>query len=324
MVSAYWKKEDGTAVVVFVNRAGEDRPVRLDFLGTGVRSLVPYVTRGGSNARDNLTAYRALSPADTVGIPARSVVTLVAQGTNFGDWNKDAKVDFRDFAVMASQWSGTHRSKSSDKRRAGPKDLADFAEYWLTDFRLAAYWTLDEASGNVAHDAAGDKDATLHGEPVWQPAGGRVNGALGFDGADDCVRTPFVLNPAEDHFSVFAWVKGGAPGQVILSQAGGANWLMVASNGTLRTELKLDVRQGKALGCAAGITDGAWHEVGLTWDGSNRVLYIDGVEVARDTQASLQAATGGLCIGAGSTTAASTFWKGAIDDVRIYDRVTAP
>ena len=72
------------------------------------------------------------------------------------------------------------------------------------------------------------------------------------------------------------------------------------------------------------ITDGQWHHVCLVWDGSHRILYVDGTEVARDTQTSLAASAGGLYIGAGSALAPGTFWSGLIDDVRIYNRVVKP
>jgi hypothetical protein len=75
---------------------------------------------------------------------------------------------------------------------------------------------------------------------------------------------------------------------------------------------------------AIDITDGAWHRVGLVWDSGNRILYIDDIEVARDTQTSLAASAGVLYIGAGSTLAPGCFWSGLIDDVRIYDRAMEP
>jgi hypothetical protein len=70
--------------------------------------------------------------------------------------------------------------------------------------------------------------------------------------------------------------------------------------------------------------DGAWHRVGLTWDGSNRILYVDDVEVARDTQTSPPSSTGRLYIGAGSTLTAGSFWSGLIDEVRLYDLAVKP
>ena len=99
---------------------------------------------------------------------------------------------------------------------------------------------------------------------------------------------------------------------------------MLAPNGALMTELKQSGRQGKPLTSTAVVTDGAWHRVGLVYDGSNRVLYVDDVEVARDTQAGLESARTGLYIGAGKGMEPGSCWSGLIDDVRIYDRAVKP
>jgi hypothetical protein len=196
---------------------------------------------------------------------------------------------------------------------------------WQKDFSVAAWWKLDEAQGTVADDSAGSFDGILAGGPLWQSTGGKVAGAIHLDGVDDCIKTPFILNPAEGTFSLFAWVKGGGPGQVILSQAGGANWLMAESaTGALLTQLRASGRSSKDLLSAQAVTDGQWHRVGLTWDGANRVLYVDEVEVARDSQGTPVVSAGGLYIGAGSTLASGTFWSGLIDDVRLYSRVVKP
>ena len=82
MVSGYYKSDDGTVVVVFVNWAYYDEPVDFNFLGAQIGSLIPYVTRGYSLDKDNLTAYSVLSPDDTIAIPARSVVTVVGIPVN--------------------------------------------------------------------------------------------------------------------------------------------------------------------------------------------------------------------------------------------------
>jgi len=196
---------------------------------------------------------------------------------------------------------------------------------WNKDFTIAAYWKLDEVAGSVARDSNGSNHATLLGGPIWRPADGKIGGALEFDGVDDCVSTPFVLNPSAGAFSLFAWVKGGAPGQAILSQQTGVNWLMAdASDGALSTELKGSGRTGKPLKSAVVITDGEWHRVGLTSDGATRILYIDDVEAAKDSQPGLIGSTAGLYIGAASTPAPSAFWLGLIDDVCIYTRAVKP
>jgi hypothetical protein len=137
---------------------------------------------------------------------------------------------------------------------------------------------------------------------MWQPSGGRVDGALQLGGSDNAVSAPIPLDPAAGPFSVFAWVQGGGPGQVILAQEERADWLMAdASRGLLMTELKYDGRTGRALCSQAPNADGDWHRVGLTWDGSNRILYVDDIEV-RDTQAGLPSSTSPE-IGGGSSRA---------------------
>lgn len=242
-------------------------------------------------------------------------------------------MDIKDLVILIEHWGQNYPPCDIGPMPWGDgkvdeKDLEVLMRYWgqeILDPRLAAYWKLDETSGMMAADSIGANSGTLVGNPIWQPAGGRVGGALQFDGIDDCVTTPFVYNPSVGPFSVFAWVKGGGPGQAILSQAGGANWLMAgAPDGVLMTDLKSTGRQGKSLTSATVITDDAWHHVGLVWDGSNRILYVDDIEAAKDTQANLPSSVGGLYLGAGANLASGSFWKGLIDDVRFYNRVVKP
>ena len=125
--------------------------------------------------------------------------------------------------------------------------------------------------------------------------------------------------------SILAWVKGGKPGQVLLSRSGGANWLMAsAGTGALATELTEAGGTGKPLVSGTVITEGVWHRVAFVWDGTNRSLYVDGVEVDKDTQANLASSSGALYIGANGKRTAGTLWSGLIDDVRIYNRAVRP
>jgi hypothetical protein len=194
---------------------------------------------------------------------------------------------------------------------------------------VIAYWKLDEAEGSIAWDIAGDSHGVLHGQPQWQPEGGMKSGTLQLDGDGDYVSTPFILNPSSGSFSVFAWIKGGAPGQGIISQADGngtgETWLGTeAFAGRLMTGL-VPPQAGRTvpqpLVAESIITDDQWHHVGFVWDGSYRQLYLDGTEVAKDVNAlaMLKSATGGLYFGAGKNLEAGTFFSGLIDDVRIYN-----
>jgi L-ascorbate metabolism protein UlaG (beta-lactamase superfamily) len=204
------------------------------------------------------------------------------------------------------------------------------SDNWPEYSPLLARWRLDEADGIIADDDVGENDGILYGEPLWQPAGGKLDGALELDGLDDYVETGFVLSPADGVFSVFAWIKGGSPGQVIISQTDGGGkgdtWLgFESTEGKLMSSL-VPPPAGRAvpqpLVSEVITTDGNWHHIGFVWDGSYRSLFIDGVEAAQDDQSlnPLNAADGGLHIGAGKILEERTFFSGMIDDVRIYNQ----
>ena len=84
-----------------------------------------------------------------------------------------------------------------------------------------------------------------------------MNGAIQLDGVDDFVIASPVLNLAEGPFSIFAWIKGGASGQTVISEPSGANWLSTDPlEGHLMTELKGADRGTAILPSQAVITDG--------------------------------------------------------------------
>ena len=252
------------------------------------------------------------------------------------DFNRDKTIDLEDLTVICLFWQAGRGdevwNEICDLNLDGVIDARDFAvlaEHWGEDLLVFAYplahWALDETEGVVAHDSAGHNHAELFGDPVWQPGGGIAGGALLLDGDADFIGTEFVLNSAEGPFSVFAWVKGGAPGQTIVSQLWGVNWLSADPvRGCLRTELREASHAAQPLVSGVIVADGDWHRVGVIWDGTNRILYVDDIEVATDTQPSLAQSIEGLNIGCGPDMAPGTFWTGLMDDVRIYNRAVKP
>jgi Concanavalin A-like lectin/glucanases superfamily/WD40-like Beta Propeller Repeat len=251
------------------------------------------------------------------------------------DFNGDGRVDGKDVLIMAGRWGEDDLLCDIGPMPWGDgivdvRDVIALAKHIgeeVVDRTLVVHWTLDEIEGDIAYDSVGTNDATLLGAPVWEPEDGMVNGALGFDGLDDHMFTERVLDPAGGPFSVLAWITGGAPGQVIVSQVDGANWLMTdALEGALMTELSRPAGRTSppALVSESLITDGAWHRVGLVWDGTVRALYTDGILVAEDTLSGLAGSDGGLRLGCAADQAPGTFFAGLIDDVRIYNRAVKP
>jgi hypothetical protein len=252
------------------------------------------------------------------------------------DFNSDEIVDIADLLILIEHWG-----EDESLFDIGPLPLGDgmvdeadlevLMNHWgqkAYDPALIAHWKLDETEGNIAYDSARTNNAAVLGYPVWQPESGIFDGAIALDGIDDYIEAPSVLNPADGEFSVFAWIKSGAPGQTVLSQADSSSWLYLDSvQGCLTTDLKGSGRSpGGPLSSEAVITDGTWHRIGLVWDGSYRCLYVDGVEVNRDAAplSELESAKGGLYFGAGSTLTPGTFFTGLIDDIRIYNRAVHP
>ena len=256
------------------------------------------------------------------------------------DLNGDSIVDAADMCIMVDHWNTDNPLCDIGPAPWGDgivdvQDLIILAEHLFEEVfpvELIRYWKLDEAEGDVAYNSTSDNHGILIGNPVWQPDSGKVAGALQFDGIDDYVATDFVLDPSLGAFSIFAWIKGGASGQVIISQTEGIGigetWLgITASDGNLMTGL-VPPKVGRSvifpLESLSLITDGLWHHVGFVWDDAYRSLYVDGIEVAKDTQAltlaPLKSARGGLYIGTGKNLEVGTFFSGLIDDVRIYNK----
>ena len=248
------------------------------------------------------------------------------------DFNGDGIVDISDLLVLIESWGQDNPfvdiAPPFGDSVIDIMDLEVLMNHWLQEVEdpdLAAHWKLDEVEGNIAYDSADDNYGTLSGNPIWQPDAGYVAGALQLDGIDDYISTNNLLNPKFTEFSVFAWIIGGSPGQVVISQknsfgGSGATWLGIdISNGSLITELTSPTTGLLESECV--ITDGQWHHIGFVWDRSYRTLYVDGILAANDTVAltELKSSTGGMYIGVGKDLATASFFSGLIDDVRVYN-----
>jgi hypothetical protein len=271
-------------------------------------------------------------------IQATSTVYELDLGVRFAqpDFNGDGVVDSADIVTMVHHWHTDEPSCDIAPVPCGDgivdvQDLIFLSEYLMKevdDTTLVAHWALDETEGTVALDSVSDtgySNGYVLGNPLWQPNGGIVDGAVQLDGVDDYIITAPVLNPANSPFSVLAWIKGGAAGQTVISAPGGADWLSIDPfDGSLMTELKASNRSGSPLLSQKVITDDEWHRIGFIWDGSNRILYVDSIAVAQDTQEGLKSSSNGLYIGTSKAMAPGTYFSGLIDDVRIYNRVIIP
>jgi hypothetical protein len=299
-------------------------------------NLSSYLNNSPCLSADGSTLYFTSDRSGGVGsydIWQVSISTVI-------DLNGDGIINAADMCIMVDHWGEDYSLCDIAPPPFGDgivdvQDLILLSEHLFEEIfpvELIGYWKLDEEEGDIAYNSIGDNHGILSGNPTWQPDSGQVAGTLEFDGTNDYVETGFVLNPTDGAFSVFAWIKGGAPGQVIISQADGIGtgetWLgMDALGGNLMTGL-MPYQVGRTvifpLESQSLITDGQWHHIGFVWDGSYRSLYVDGTEVAKDTNpitlSPLIFADGGLYFGTSKILDAGTFFSGLIDDVHIYDK----
>ena len=156
---------------------------------------------------------------------ARTIAPLLLGVQFLPDFDYDGVMNLRDFALLAQSLApgraGFRRRPAARGRRRGRLSGPCRPRRLLDDFPgLIAHWKLDETDGNAVPDALGRFDGTVHGSPAYGgPDEGKIRGALELDGIDDYITAGSVLNPAGGPFTVFLWVKGGQPGQVILSQS---------------------------------------------------------------------------------------------------------
>jgi polyhydroxybutyrate depolymerase len=253
------------------------------------------------------------------------------------DFNGDGIVDSLDMCIMIDHWGTDDPLCDIAPPPFGDgivdiQDLIVLAEHLFQEIfppELVGYWKLDEEDGDVAYNSIEDNNGMLNGDPTWQPDNGHVAGALEFDGIDDYIETGFVLDPADGAFSAFAWLQGGAPGQVIISQTDsegtGETWLGADDlAGNLMTGIRPPGSRSPTPPMVSDfvITDGLWHHVGIVVAANGvRNLYVDEVRVAFDVQSNnLPSSNGGLYFGTSKNLDAGTFFSGLIDDIRIYNK----
>ncbi|MEK7068108.1 MAG: LamG domain-containing protein, partial [Patescibacteria group bacterium] len=190
------------------------------------------------------------------------------------------------------------------------------------------WWRFEEQSGTAAFDASGNfNNATNTAAlmPAWT-SGGKVGGALKFDGSDDLV--------AITNGPIFDFSGGGS-----FTLAGWANPTTTNSNQTIVAVWGDGVgsnRQWFLQNDRAGFYDGSsnqitpsldanytnWHYYAVTYSKSNGtlIMYVDGVNKKSSTGLTSNATyNGALTLRIGNLDGSSQKMTGLIDEVKIYN-----
>ncbi len=191
---------------------------------------------------------------------------------------------------------------------------------------LVSHLTFD-----VDGTAAVGTDATLVGGAAVV-AGGIANGALNLDGIDDYATTVGYKGiGGSDSRTISLWVKTSvnqANNTIFLGMGDTGLGVRVrydfGLNGT--TEMRVELNAGASTSdTGTTITDGGWHHLVSTWDGTTMAYYLDGNGYGSEAPGTVNTIlTEDMVIGTGirqafdgNTTARWT--DGLIDDVQIYN-----
>lgn len=195
---------------------------------------------------------------------------------------------------------------------------------------LIGWWKLDETSGRDVADASGNGNIgkILSGEPRWQASGGKIGGALLFDGKGDWVH---VANESKfdctSEVTVAAWIKVNRfdkEYQAIVTK-GDSAWRIQRNQDKDSIEFAcsgLKIPSGSPYGGLYGaksVNDGKWHHVAGVYNGEKMILYVDGEEdVSQPASGPIGTNNEPVYIGE-NVEMTGRFWNGLIDDVRVYN-----
>ncbi len=201
-----------------------------------------------------------------------------------------------------------------------------------TGSSLQTLLMFNEASGTTAADASmNNRHGTLVNGPTL--VAGKGGNAVDLDGADDHVSLPTGVVSSLRDFTLSTWVNLDAASQrsrIFDFGSGTTSHMFLTpaneATGTVRFAITTSGGGGEqTIDGPSALPTGAWTHVAVTLSGNLGILYVNGVEVGRNTAFTLTP----LSLGAtmqnwiGRSQHADPYLDGRVDDFRIYDSALA-
>lgn len=194
-------------------------------------------------------------------------------------------------------------------------------------YGLAAWYRLDEGTGTTATDSSWNGyTATLTNNPTWTTGMNGQGRAVSFDGSSNYIiknASPVSAFP----FTISAWIykTDSTSGAIIgFGYSGAANYRYYYISAGSVTSLWMRPDTGSTNLSVNGTSNivGGWHLVtGVYKSDGTQDLYVDGVLEATLSNPKSFASVDQIGIGARVDSVPDTFFKGVIDDARIYNRL---
>ena len=188
---------------------------------------------------------------------------------------------------------------------------------------LLAYWNAE----NGATDVTGNgHDGTFQGNATTVP-GSPFGNAFTFDGSGDYIHIGDELDMGNSDFTLTAWLKGDP----LMNQ-----WARIFDKGfasayslhrrASTNEIGFEMlNSGNGFGTNTPLIDNTWHHVALVKSGTTVTIYADGESENTNTvSAASQNNSLPLLIGFNPGEGTQGYWKGLLDELKIYGRALAP
>ncbi len=193
------------------------------------------------------------------------------------------------------------------------------------------WWKLDDVHGAIAADEGrGGHDGALRGGSRW--IDGADAGALELNGLDSYVE---VGSPPEYDLeralALSAWVNVSAaaplPNPALLGKAGA--FVLGLEDETTRPRIEIETSEaGKhsSVNCVSPHPlEAGWHHLAGVYDPPELRLFVDGAEVCRTkTEKAARLRTSEAPLAFGYWQPSRSYFRGALDDIRLYDRSLDP
>ncbi len=196
---------------------------------------------------------------------------------------------------------------------------------------LVAAYSFNETSGATVTDLSGNNNTGTLGSTVARTAQGRFGGALLFNG-DSFVTIPNSASLAlTTGMTLEAWVfptaSTGLETALMKEQPGGLVYALYASSSASRPMVYFNTgpstNRHRYLTGPAALPLNTWSHLAATYDGVTLRLYVNGAQVSSQPHTgSLVTSTGALRIGGDAVW--GEYFRGMIDEVRIYNRALLP
>jgi len=193
------------------------------------------------------------------------------------------------------------------------------AVYEETGPRPVVAFSFDQGSGTTAVDESGNgNNGTIKGAS-WTE--GRFGGALRFDGVDDWVTvTDRAALDLGTSYTLSAWVQPESSNrwQTVLMKetAGTFGYALYATSDSPPPSAWAGATSTYGTGA---LPRSSWSHLTVTVGGGVQRLYVNGTQVASGPVSGAVATDGAFRIG-GNSVWSNEFFKGKIDEVRVYDR----